>query len=107
MSAELDPDCELPPHLLRLFLRTSPAMMSELAAAFTMGDAETVRAIVHKLKGSLYAAGASSLAEDLESLRAMALPGNLERCKAVLHRVETDLRDVMAELTRRAEARDA
>jgi HPt (histidine-containing phosphotransfer) domain-containing protein len=105
MSAELDPDCELPPHLLRLFLRTSPAMMSELVAAFERGDAEMVRATAHKLKGSLYAAGASSLAEDLESLRALALTGDLEKCKATLHRVEADLRDVIAELTRRAEAR--
>ena len=107
MSAELDPDCELPPHLIRLFLRTSPALMSELVAAFTQGDAELVRATAHKLKGSLYAAGASSLAEDLESLRALALTGNLANCKAVLHRVEADLRDVVAELTRRADARGA
>ncbi len=105
MSAEIDPDCELPPRLLALFLRTSQAMMTELAAALTMGDAETFRATAHKLKGSLYAAGASSVAEDLESLRAMALRGNLENCRAALHKVETDLRDVIAELTRRADAR--
>jgi HPt (histidine-containing phosphotransfer) domain-containing protein len=107
MSAELDPDCELPPHLLRLFLRTSPAMMGELVAAFTRGDAEMVRATAHKLKGSLYAAGASSLAQDLESLRALSLTGNLENCKAALHQVEADLRDVIAELVRRADARGA
>jgi HPt (histidine-containing phosphotransfer) domain-containing protein len=107
MSAELDPDCELPPHLLRLFLRTSPAMMSEVVAAFNRGDAEMVRATAHKLKGSLYAAGASSLAEDLESLRALALTGDLETCKAALHQMEADLRDVIAELTRRADAEGA
>jgi HPt (histidine-containing phosphotransfer) domain-containing protein len=82
-------------------------MMNELVAAFTRGDAEMVRATAHKLKGSLYAAGASSLAEELESLRALALTGNLESCKATLHRVETDLRDVIAELTRRADAEGA
>jgi HPt (histidine-containing phosphotransfer) domain-containing protein len=107
MSAELDPDCELPPHLLRLFLRTSPAMMSEVVAAFHRGDAEMVRATAHKLKGSLYAAGASSLAEDLESLRALALTGDLETCRAALHQMEADLRDVIAELTRRADAEGA
>ncbi len=88
MSAEIDPDCELPPRLLALFLRTSQAMMTELAAALTMGDAETFRATAHKLKGSLYA-GRIQRAEDLESLRAMALRGNLENCRAALHKVET------------------
>jgi HPt (histidine-containing phosphotransfer) domain-containing protein len=105
MTVELDPDCELPPRLLSLFLRTTPIMMTELVAALARGESETARAAAHKLKGSLYAAGASALAEELEALRALLSNGSAEDCKTLLHEIEADFRDVVAELNRRAEAR--
>ena len=105
MSVELDPDCELPPRLLSLFLRTTPAMMTELVAALGRGESETARAMAHKLKGRLYAAGASALAEELESLRALLSNGSAADCQTLLHKIEADFRGVVAELNRRSEER--
>ena len=104
MTFELDPECQLPPHLLALFLRTTPPMMNELVAALERGDKDAARAAAHKLKGSLYAAGASSLAEELETVRALVLDGDLERSRAALREVEVNFRGVLDELARRAAA---
>lgn len=67
--ATLDSDSELPPYLLELFLRAAPEQMADLVAKCERRELEAARAQAHKLKGGLYAAGASRLADRLESLR--------------------------------------
>ena len=66
---QLDEGYELPPHLLELFLRSAPGHLQDLIDACSRRDAAAARAQAHKLKGGLYAAGASRLAESVESLR--------------------------------------
>ncbi len=69
MTYQLDPECQLPPHLIQLFLRSAPGQLEQLVEFCTALDAEAARAQAHKLKCGLYAAGATRLAEDVEALR--------------------------------------
>jgi len=70
VTYQLDPECALPPHLIQLFLRSAPGQLQQLVNACEGRDADAARAQAHKLKGGLYAAGATRLAEDVEALRA-------------------------------------
>jgi HPt (histidine-containing phosphotransfer) domain-containing protein len=94
----MDPDSELPPHLVPLFLRSATTQLTELADACKRRDSKRARAVAHKLKGSLYAAGASRLADDLEVLRAAAAAGEWGAVDAQLPRVRSDLTSVMQQL---------
>ena len=71
MIDDLDEHARLPPHLLTLFLRATPLQVEQLSLACRERDVERSRALAHKLKGSLYAAGASRLAADVEALRGL------------------------------------
>ena len=87
MSYPLDEDSGLPPHLLKLFLRSAPLQVAQLADACVARDVERARGVAHTLKGSLYAAGASRLATSVEALRT-------ELARADFSSVERQLRDV-------------
>ena len=69
MTYELDPNSELPPHLLQLFLRAGPVQLQQVIDTCLRHDAASARLAAHKLKGGLYAAGASALAQGVEALR--------------------------------------
>lgn len=69
MTFELDPDSELPPHLLSLFLNSAPTQLALLEKAASQRNVDSARLAAHKFKGGLYAAGASALARDVEALR--------------------------------------
>jgi len=100
-SYELDPECALPPHLLRLFLRSAPGQLQELVNACDARDFEAARAQAHKLKGGLYAAGARRLADDVEALRtalkASAWPAVLQH----LSLIRREFARLLGELGRR------
>jgi len=66
---ELDDDAELGSRLAELFLRASPEQFQELETALAARDEGATRAFAHKLKGGLYAVGASRLTDAVEELR--------------------------------------
>jgi|GEM_PF-6439604 len=80
----LDTECELPPRLIELFLRAAPQQVAQLRDACARRDAAAARAQAHKIKGGLYAAGATSLAESLEGLRGVVAHGDWPRADARL-----------------------
>jgi HPt (histidine-containing phosphotransfer) domain-containing protein len=88
-TREIDEDSELPPRLVDLFLAKVPPSMSELATLCTQRKAEAAAELAHKIKGSLYAAGASSLANAIEQLRSLLKQthwSDVDRELAVVHR---------------------
>ncbi len=97
---ELDDDAKLPPHLLELFLRVTPAQVEQLALACAARDVERARATAHKLKGSLYAAGASRLAADVEALRERLGAGDFAASERRLRAVRDDFERLLRELER-------
>jgi HPt (histidine-containing phosphotransfer) domain-containing protein len=101
VSYQLDEDSGLPPHLLRLFLRTTPPQVEQLAEACLSRDVDRARATAHKLKGSLYAAGASRLASDVETLRALLGAADFVESERQLRAVRDDFEGLRRELERR------
>lgn len=99
--ATLDADSELPPHLLELFLRAAPEQMADLVAKCERRELEAARAQAHKLKGGLYAAGASRLADTLESLRGSLARADWTSALQELARIRAAFTRVLAELERR------
>lgn len=98
MTYRLDEDCELPPHLIELFLRTAPAQMQGLVEACRARDGQAARAEAHKLKGGLYSAGASRLAEDLELVRTTIAALDWARVESQLAKARVDFESVLAQL---------
>ena len=99
--AALDPGSELPPHLLALFLRAAPEQLADLVAKCERRELEAARAQAHKLKGSLYAVGASRLADALEVLRGSLTRADWTSALQELARIRAALTRVLAELERR------
>jgi HPt (histidine-containing phosphotransfer) domain-containing protein len=97
---ELDPESELPPRLLQLFLRSTPAQWQVLFDACRARDVEGARAHAHKLKGSLFAAGASRLAVAIETLRAALAAGDWPTVEGMLPPLRDELASLSSELTR-------
>jgi len=102
MSYELDADCDLPPHLIGLFLRSAPNQLQQLLALCTARDTEGARAQAHKLKGSLYAAGASRLAERMEALRGALAAADWRACEALLVPIREDFASLLKQLAARS-----
>ena len=98
MSYQLDPDCALPPHLIQLFLLRAPAQLKQLVDACEARDAEAARAQAHKLKGGLYAAGATRLAEDAEALRATLSEPDWPAAQVQLSAVSREFAAVLSQL---------
>jgi len=98
VTYKMDPESELPPHLVKLFLRTATTQMTELVDACQRRDAKRARAQAHKLKGSLYSAGASLLADDLELLRAAVAASQWAAVDEQIAQAQTDFSSVTAQL---------
>jgi HPt (histidine-containing phosphotransfer) domain-containing protein len=99
MSYELDADCDLPPHLIDLFLRSAPNQLQQLLALCAARDGQGARAQAHKLKGSLYAAGASRLAERIEALRGALAAADWRACETLLVPIRDDFAALLKQLT--------
>lgn len=98
MTYALDPECQLPPRLIALFLRSAPGQVQLLVDACGARDAEAARAQAHKLKGSLYAAGATRLAEDIEALRQELATGDWSTVEPRLQELRRQFNSVLAQL---------
>lgn len=94
----LDPECQLPPRLIELFLRSAPGQVQLLVDACGARDAEAARAQAHKLKGSLYAAGATRLAEDIEALRQLLATGSWSEVEPQLQGIRREFGAVLGQL---------
>lgn len=99
VTYQLDPECALPPHLIRLFLRSAPVQMQQLVDACEKRDAEAARAQAHKLKGGLYAAGATRLAEDVEGLRVVLAAGDWPAALLDLLAIGREFANLISQLT--------
>jgi signal transduction histidine kinase/CheY-like chemotaxis protein/HPt (histidine-containing phosphotransfer) domain-containing protein len=86
---ELDDDVEVSPRLAELFLRSGSEQLGELTHAIVTRDESNARALAHKLKGGLFAVGASSLAYAIETLRAEVADGDWSRADARMQHVQT------------------
>ncbi len=77
--------------LIDIFLRDAPLRLHELQEAYTHGDAQTARTVIHKLKGSSSILGATrlnNLCSELEDLgHEGALDAMLNGTPAVAHEV--------------------
>lgn len=102
--ATLDPGSALPPHLLRMFLRAGSEQLADLVAKCERRDTEAARAQAHKLKGGLYAVGASRLAEALETLRSVLSASDWPAAIHELSRIRAAFDGLMSELERRSRA---
>jgi HPt (histidine-containing phosphotransfer) domain-containing protein len=94
----LDEGYELPPHLLELFLSSAPRQLQDLVDACARRDAAAARAQAHKLKGGLYASGASRLAESVESLRGVLGVPDWRAGESQLQAIVSDFAVVCREL---------
>lgn len=104
--ATLDLGSELPPHLYQLFARAGQQQLAVLAEQCERRDQEGARAQAHKLKGGLYAAGASRLADALEELRGALARGDWTSALQNLARIRTAFARVTSELERRSQAQN-
>jgi HPt (histidine-containing phosphotransfer) domain-containing protein len=101
VTYQLDENCGLPPHLLQVFLRTTPQLLEQVISACAAREVDRARAAAHKLKGSLYAAGASRLATDVEALRGLLATGDFAEGERQLRVVRDDFEQLLRELERR------
>lgn len=103
MTYPLDDDCELPPRLIEIFLRTAPLQLKDLVDACRQHDTEAARAHAHKLQGGLYAAGASRLADGLATLRAAAAANDWVKVSLQLDQAREDFASVIEQWRARLE----
>jgi HPt (histidine-containing phosphotransfer) domain-containing protein len=103
MTYELDPDADLPPQLLQLFLRSAPVQLKVLVEAVARHNVDGARLAAHKFKGGLFAAGASRLARDLETLRATLAREEWPHVERQLQAIRDDFSLLVATLERRLE----
>jgi HPt (histidine-containing phosphotransfer) domain-containing protein len=76
---------EVVTEIVELFARATPQLLDQLRSARSHGDAETLRATAHQLKGSCLAIGASSMASLARDLEHRADPtAAIERLEAAL-----------------------
>jgi HPt (histidine-containing phosphotransfer) domain-containing protein len=104
VTYQLDPECQLPPHLIQLFLRSAPGQLKQLADFCAARSVEAARAQAHKLKGSLYAAGATRLAEDIEALRAALSMSAWPTVEPRLQAIRREFASMLAQLERQLKA---
>jgi HPt (histidine-containing phosphotransfer) domain-containing protein len=104
MPYPLDPDCELPEHLIELFLKASPVQLALVVEQCGRRDVGGARLAAHKLKGALYAAGASALAEQVEELRNSLSKENWPVVDRQLQAVRDDFARLLVALERRLRA---
>jgi len=104
MTYELDPNSELPPHLLQLFLRAAPVQLKLVIDTCSRRDAASARLAAHKLKGGLYAAGASALAESVEALRGTLAKADWDLVGRQLQAIRDDFASLTVEIERQLRA---
>ena len=92
---------EVLPELLSLYLRQVPEEIAELKKAVARRDAAAVADLTHKLKGSSRSVGAARLSAVAEELTACATDDGVGNAKALLHELETALKDTEMAFRRR------
>jgi HPt (histidine-containing phosphotransfer) domain-containing protein len=97
-TEEFDRDVDLTPKLIAMFLRFGPAQLSELGNQLLARDGEAARAQAHKLKGGLYAVGASRLADTMEELRTAIVEERWKDAHAQLGQIEPRFEAIVAAL---------
>jgi len=86
--------------MARLFLKTAPNLVANMAAGFEARDAAAVRLATHTLKSSAKSLGAFKLATFAASLEAQARNQSWEGCDQLRTSIEREFPLVCAELER-------
>jgi HPt (histidine-containing phosphotransfer) domain-containing protein len=84
--------------VIDLFLGDCPGVMNRLRLAIESADAEQVRQNAHRLKSGSANLGATRMAELCRELEQLGRSGTLGDAAALLARVETEFRQVVAAL---------
>lgn len=87
-GAALDPNVLRSPQLIRLFLEQIPEALAELGGALERQDADRVRAVSHKLKGSSFALGAWAMAGLASELQGAAERHELAPAPALIEALQ-------------------
>jgi signal transduction histidine kinase/CheY-like chemotaxis protein/HPt (histidine-containing phosphotransfer) domain-containing protein len=75
---ELDPTIPRSPTIVAVFLRTTPPLLADLAAAVGGGDVKRVRELSHKLKGGCLSLGTVRMAQACQSIERAASEGHID-----------------------------
>ena len=97
-------DAEFIAELLGDFVSQTPALMEQIATALAQGDAATVGAAAHTLKGSARAVGADEFAAIALELEQAGKQGNLADAPDTLQRLQTYWQSLEAYLQERLAA---
>jgi histidine phosphotransfer protein HptB len=76
---------------VELFLGTTPERMTSLKAAVAAGDARTIRAMGHAIKGSCLLLGLARLGQACEMMERSGAEGTLDSTPLWLDRIESEL----------------
>jgi HPt (histidine-containing phosphotransfer) domain-containing protein len=76
---------------VELFLGTTPERLTALRAAVAVGDAKTIRAMGHAIKGSCLLLGLVRLGKACEMMEQSGAEGTLETTPLWLARIESEL----------------
>ncbi len=82
--------------VIDLFITNTPQLFSDLKKAIAEGDAKSVEALAHKIKGSSRNIGASLLSEKCAELETMGESGILEGCEEILESMIIEYRRAAA-----------
>jgi two-component system sensor histidine kinase/response regulator len=84
--------------VIDLYLADCPGVMNQLRSAIAAGDAGQVRQLAHRMKSGSANLGALRMAELCKQLEQLGHGGELGDAAALLQRIETEFRQVVAAL---------
>ncbi len=80
--------------VVAMFLKTSPAVLQDIASAVEQKDAKNLERTAHRLKGSCLAVGAFSASTVCRNLEMQGRGGNLDQAPVELRKLEVELHEV-------------
>jgi HPt (histidine-containing phosphotransfer) domain-containing protein len=84
--------------VIDVFLQTIPRRLDDLRQALGRGDADSIRALAHSLKGASAQIGARGMADICVQIEALVRGGDLSRLGDLLTALEADYATVSASL---------
>jgi two-component system, sensor histidine kinase len=101
---DLDPNVECNPRLCEMFVRLTPPDLESLRSSIEARDADQARQKAHKLKGALFAVGATALAHMAEEQRTLIAAGDWTAVEMSFEDFERRFAEVLVVLAARVPA---
>lgn len=92
----IDGDQELLQELAQIVLEDLPNLLEDIRSAIASGDASTVDAAAHKLKGSAGNLGGMSVLEASQLLESMGRAGDLSQAQEAFQNLEAEANKLQA-----------